>query len=1275
MKKRFNIFFIALVIVCVCVVAFGLSERDVFGVDRDAVVDAFNLINDNESDSEVSNAGDFLIKHQFNIFVVIFIISGIILAVMGYVNRRLTRMIDYDKLTGLMSKSKFADEVRKLVENAEPKEYVFIVFDIDKLKDINNIYGHEVGDELLKVISESILNAVSPGSLVGRLVNDSFGILTKYYESINMKTDHSINDKISAIGIEIPVYFSAGLYVIEDTTETVFAIADNANIAKRISKDVFGNSMCFFTKKLRAEKEREHLILNTMERAIIDKEFYIQVQPKVELRTGKLVGGEVLVRWSRQDGINISPEVYIPLFERCGFINKLDKYVFNEACKFISESDVIFPTLSVNVSPVTVAEKNFIDGYLEILEKWGLKPTQFELEFTETALNKVFEGSIAFIDELRLLGFKLSIDDFGKDASTLARIKRLNIDTLKLDKEFLDGEDEGGKSEIVLSNIISMANDLGIITLAEGIETEEQRAMLLNLGCELGQGYLFDKPLSEGAYIQRIQEADDIKLSPVIANKKANPYLAKYGNLPYGVATIANNECGTIIRANREFYNIIGYSRSNFKHMCNDQMVEIMFDRLYPRLCENLKNKHYNFSYDARIKKMNNETIWVHFIFEYNIDNDTLSCIMIDITNNNRGIYDDEEYKKYCIEKEISYYFNDLTSEYIFVSNIETDEIEYVNRNVKQFLERKNLAQWKGKTYYQVMLGCDECTDPEFYDSAEPDKFITKEYYNEYLDVYVLVQVKLILINGVYMRLHITRDASHDYKMRNELAFQRILLGCLEELYKNNNKTVAVTQMLTYIKDFYGGVSAYYFDIDSDFTSIREIFATIGENAIDMSSKFNSLTNEEIYRLVELFKDKGVQCTTNAQMLKKGLSPDTADIFKANDDTKLLIMPILNDEQCLMGFGVVQAPKVNISNTQLTPLLARFIQMFDNNEELRGLSHDAIIEEESSKTNIIDVCIKTLQFHSEVSSSVNDILRLVCRHYGASFCAIISVADKIGEAKVEYEYYDKPKSLKLFNYGAHPRELVDILSEAFKCENVNPVLKLSEEKVISSQVREYWHEQGFYEGYFTPIYDYDNEIESIIVAGNPKLKKRSLALLQVFSKFMFDYSDKISLKASHKEQLARDLLTNLYNKVSTEDKIEGLIKDDCTGVMLMVDIDNFKLVNDTFGHQAGDDVIVSVSKVLKSHFRAYDIIGRIGGDEFMVYCENLVDIEQIEIKAQAIIDDFGAEFSRTYGLENVSLSIGIKLKDENCNTFEILYSKADEALYRAKRKGKNQYSF
>ena len=305
--------------------------------------------------------------------------------------------------------------------------------------------------------------------------------------------------------IENPYYLSVdcGAYIVNNKNLNVIVIRDRANHARKNSKNEANTELfynCIFYNNIEIENSlKEKNIEDNMEHALENNEFVVYFQPKVELKTNKIAGAEALVRWQDPKKGLIPPDEFIPIFEKNGFITKLDIYVFEEVCKTIRKwlNEGINPIpVSVNLSRMHLQNPNFLKKYKEIQEKYEVPADLLEIELTETLVFENFEQLKKVIDDIHQMGFSCSIDDFGSGYSSLNLLKEIPVDILKLDRIFFSKKnDKRGNS--VIESIISLAKKLNMTTISEGVETISQVEFLRKADCDLVQGYVYSKPLAK----------------------------------------------------------------------------------------------------------------------------------------------------------------------------------------------------------------------------------------------------------------------------------------------------------------------------------------------------------------------------------------------------------------------------------------------------------------------------------------------------------------------------------------------------------------------------------------------------------------------------------------------------------------------------------------------------------------------------------------------------------------------------------------------------------
>lgn len=435
-----------------------------------------------------------MMKNVVTAIVVIIILGVFIVQIYKYYMEKITF---YDKITNFYTEYKFSVEADKILTTAKPDEYVIISADIDNFKYINEMYDFTVGTGVLQRFASNISSCYKESSLFSRIHADNFLVLMPYKSYLDCKDNFKMSDFSDLVGDSYHVYSSQGVFKITDTSQPLSTMIDCANFARTIGKDTHGNTIVDFTPKMDKEREVKNRIISNMERALIEKEFEVFYQPKIDLHTKTTCGAEALIRWVTKGNHTIFPDEFIPLFEKNRYITKLDLYVFREVCIFIDEyrEKIGNVVTSVNLSTITLLIEGIDEILVDILKEYNIPVELVELEVTESAFIDNLELVIKQVSRLKSAGFTIALDDFGSGISSLNQLKNIEIDVLKIDKAFLSDSLEESKGIIVIKNVINLAKNLDLKIVAEGVETLESSNILADLGCDIAQGYYYARPM------------------------------------------------------------------------------------------------------------------------------------------------------------------------------------------------------------------------------------------------------------------------------------------------------------------------------------------------------------------------------------------------------------------------------------------------------------------------------------------------------------------------------------------------------------------------------------------------------------------------------------------------------------------------------------------------------------------------------------------------------------------------------------------------------------
>jgi len=422
--------------------------------------------------------------------------------------KELSHLAHYDILTNLMKRHLFSNRVASSIKRTKPFRILFL--DLDKFKNINERYGHNTGDALLKSVAKRLLSSVKSEDVVARVGGDEFIILI---EDVNDEELVSIIERIRS-KIQEPVKCKNEIFTItfsigvssfpKDGTdsETLISYAD---MAMYKAKELGRNTFASYDKKMGEEMLKRLELEKNLKVALKENQFEAFYQPQVDAHTNRVVGAEALIRWNSSELGFVPPDKFIPVAEESGLIIEIDSWMMQETMNQLmvfQEEGIEIGKLSLNLSARQLESKDMMHHLKMMLDTTGFDPQRLELEITERQMMKDPELSIAILNKIEEMGIDIAVDDFGTGHSSLAYIKRLPIDKLKIDKSFVDDLPDDKEDIAIVRSILSIAKNLEINTITEGVESKLQRDFLRDEGCKLIQGYFYSKPLNAEDYKQ-----------------------------------------------------------------------------------------------------------------------------------------------------------------------------------------------------------------------------------------------------------------------------------------------------------------------------------------------------------------------------------------------------------------------------------------------------------------------------------------------------------------------------------------------------------------------------------------------------------------------------------------------------------------------------------------------------------------------------------------------------------------------------------------------------
>ncbi len=413
---------------------------------------------------------------------------------------------EYDSLTGLMKRKAFNYYAYEMINSNKDKKFAIILLDIYRFKTVNEFFGREAGDKILIYISEIFKKYQKDYCVAAHLRADIFAMAIEFKsqeELISIADD--ISESILEHPFECRLMPAIGICVSQTNDEPISIMCDYANLALETIKGKVFNSYAFYDEKYRKKLLADKRIENDMVKALRTGQFDIYIQPKVDLKTGIVNGGEALVRWNHPTYGVMFPKDFLPIFEQNGFIIELDIYIWEKVFKLIRswlDRGIKPVPLSMNLSRIHSRNLIFEDKLNYLSEKYNVAPGYVRIELTESSFMENEEQLFEVMQRMRSGGFTFSVDDFGTGYSAMALLKKQPIDEVKIDKEFISGFINQKKSRIILQHIIAMMTELDIEVIAEGVENKEQADFLFECGCKSAQGFMYHKPVS----IQEFEE-------------------------------------------------------------------------------------------------------------------------------------------------------------------------------------------------------------------------------------------------------------------------------------------------------------------------------------------------------------------------------------------------------------------------------------------------------------------------------------------------------------------------------------------------------------------------------------------------------------------------------------------------------------------------------------------------------------------------------------------------------------------------------------------------
>ena len=1163
------------------------------------------------------------------------------------------RELYLDTESGLYRRSVFLGKAEEFLKNVDGRRYCLMAIDIEHFKLFNEWYGREAGDKFLANIGMHLRKAQEEHQgIAGYMGDDDFCIILPDDKAVIMKLQNQILGYVKRYAGNAGFLPAFGVYEIDDTALAVSMMYDRAAVALASVKGNFAQRVCWYDSGMMRKMEEDHKLLTEIQQALEKGQFTFYAQPKCDMKTGKIVGLESLVRWIHPERGVISPGDFIPLLESNGFITNLDLYIWEEVCKCMKEwidaGHTAIP-ISVNVSRIDLYTMDVVASFKRLTEKYGLEPSLLEVEITESAYAEEYKAISEVVSGLRNAGFTVLMDDFGSGYSSLNMLKDVNVDILKMDMKFLEADAHNEcKGMEILEAIIRMAHLMEMRIIAEGVETKEQVDMLLDMGCAYGQGYYFYRPMPISVFEALLSDENNVEYAGI--------ELKSYGRMTYeksrletsqralaAVAEIAdnNNAFMGLTEENRRTAELIfaqmtpggmigGYCEDGFPlYFANYEMVKLLgydsYDEfaeaiewkventIHPddraKVAEDIGPEYYDgmeYTTSYRMPKKNGTWFWTLDKGKVIRAEDGRLAIVSACTDISEPMEVQRRLKEDNAEllkqnEELHYLNNDMPGGYhrclpepgypfTYISNRFLDIFGYTRQEIRDLFDDK-------------FMNMVHPADRERLDRSSIRIVEKKESHNlEYRMrskkgyIWVFDQSKYMEARGTKCIQGVVMDVTETVEFRNQMMLLR--------KYAPEN-----IMILNYIKGnpefviLAGGLYRKWGYTEAEYQNLMT------------GMQFTDSVNRQDFIRVNQEMDDAIANREDYHTVFQKIMPDGRSIW-------------LN----------MEAKFISESAERVT-----YLCVYGDVTDIKKKEQELWLASEKLESILRQAAINCWVW--DIEQGIVTVSNVAGNKLLGELFPIMGER----EAKVENAPDSIMQSIRTPD-KFRPR-IVNYIQEIYHARN---------------------HERHQCE---FPIIGKDGESIWLHISCETLCNEENIPVRAVG--YYMDITEQKKEYLRSKEDikiLQRDALTGLYNRQAAIPKIKRFLKEDSDGesAMIMFDMDNFKVANDVFGHAYGDAIISKSAEKLRRVFREEDIVCRIGGDEFLILCKNIKE-EDIERKLAEVIE--AMEVSCKKGGREIifTVSAGYAMIPDQGVEFDELYRKADIALFTAKMNGKGTF--
>lgn len=1221
-----------------------------------------------------------------------------------------------DEMTGLYSASAFQELSDDILSQGEGERHALILLDIDGFETINTTYGCEVGNEVLRTLAKRITATFRAVDLVGRVGDDEFAVMARELSNSvtalqkGREACMAVNESLDlGNGVWTAISCSVGIALFPQHGEDCETLLSRAQIALDYVKRNGKNGVTLYQEEMLAlsvfeqrysreeppqttlERTPEELELighlcsdqatTLLEGAMEREELELYLQPQVELESKKIRGAEVLVRWVHPQYGLIPPSIFVPVLERKGLTARLDEYMLRQTCallrKWMDAGEEPVP-LAVNQTRFFVSSEGYAQAVEQVLEEYRIPPQMLVIEVTESSIWDYNQSISAALNQLRAKGVQTAIDDFGSGFTSLSLLSTLAVDEVKLDSSFANGE-SSARNDLVIKSVAGLCHSIGSTTVVEGVETREQETRMKMLGCDVAQGYYFARPMPAGKFLDYLRAHRRSEGRKENRGKwKRNPIhrevlrvvlcsLAAFLLLGIGI-WVAHVKSGENERAQIE--SMLGertrieaayvknYLQKNIQKMeavaahladlpalDSDQAVErLELVRAYTN-CKSLSIVFPNgdglgdcldlAQLDA--KQLVAETAKAEWrLSDVMADSEGENYYLMSVPIRRDGVLEGVLVEAISTE--------DLTQLLREIATEENGCLEIFQRGSGRYVlqsgEESGRQPWEN--FYDIQKA--EFAPGYGFESLEEELMAGRSGIVAYQDengtgwygYYVPIEVGDWVLLSLTVAESADRHAQQMELILNRmmgvtlLAFIALIFLTGVALLRRQQRLERFSKEMAYKNELLA-ISEERYAVALRNTSDVILEYDIQSRGLTQSARAHAIWDVEASceEVPESLIESGLICQEDQEVVRK--------LYQSLCEGRPTATAIFRVRTRQGEYAWCKTTYTTIFNWDGKPV--RAVGLAENIDKQKRFA-DQLAQEQYYRKSLI----QNYDLQCEINVTKNQ---------------YVTARDRLNDhPEIQLESDPATDYRNNLVRRTHPDDQ-GRMPEELTAETCRQMLREGR-SVVGAELRMRPGEERPYRWWSVQIVVYQDDLSQDVFA------------LLLYRDIQAEKAHSIQLR----DRAERDSMTGLLNRAECQRQVSqqlSLERERVMGALLLLDVDDLKGINDILGHPTGDKAILAVARELKRVFRTTDVIGRIGGDEFFVYMQNVKSGEVVRRRAEQLLEQVRKVSLGEGALErHLTLSIGIAL-EKGESQLEELYQRADQALYQAKRGGRDRY--